>query len=63
MVENKLIPSMNKLCSALKEKQEQFKNIIKIGRTHTQDAVPMTVGQEFGAWIKQIELGVQRVKS
>jgi len=63
MVENQLIPSMLKLNNSLKEKMKEFQNIIKIGRTHTQDAVPMTLGQEFSAFVKQIELGIQRIKN
>lgn len=42
-----LLPGLEQLHKALKEKSEKWKDIIKIGRTHTQDAVPLTLGQEF----------------
>lgn len=45
-----LIPGLEQLHKALKEKSEAWKDIIKIGRTHTQDAVPLTLGQEFSGW-------------
>ncbi|PIK45111.1 Fumarate hydratase, mitochondrial [Apostichopus japonicus] len=50
------------LCDALATKQEEFKDIIKIARTHTQDAVPMTLGQEFSGYKTQIENGIKRVE-
>ncbi|KAL0485490.1 fumarate hydratase [Acrasis kona] len=57
-----LLPAMKKLESALDEKQKKFNNIIKIGRTHTMDAVPMTLGQEFGAWKHQVSNAIKRVE-
>jgi fumarate hydratase, class II len=47
----------------LAAKSEEFKDIIKIGRTHTQDATPLTLGQEFGGYAKQVDKGIARVKS
>ncbi|XP_029156105.1 fumarate hydratase, mitochondrial-like [Nylanderia fulva] len=58
-----LIPGLEKLHEALKEKSEEWKNIIKIGRTHAQDAVPLTLGQEFSGYTMQVKYGIQRVKA
>ena len=57
-----LIPGLEKLQKALAAKAEAFKDIIKIGRTHTQDATPITLGQEFGGYAFQVEQGIRRVK-
>jgi fumarate hydratase class II len=58
-----VIPALKHLQGALKAKQEAFADIIKIGRTHLQDATPVTLGQEFSGYAAQIELGIQRVES
>ena len=55
------LPGLRKLHGALAEKSEAFKDIIKIGRTHTQDATPLTLGQEFGGYAYQVEQGIKRV--
>ncbi|MFT4015009.1 MAG: class II fumarate hydratase [Paracoccus sp. (in: a-proteobacteria)] len=57
-----LIPGLEKLHRALVAKSEEFKDIIKIGRTHTQDATPLTLGQEFGGYAHQVAKGIERVK-
>ena len=57
-----LIPGLEKLHAALVAKAEDFKDIIKIGRTHTQDATPLTLGQEFGGYAHQVRMGIERVK-
>ncbi len=57
------IPGLEKLHAALVAKAEAFKDIIKIGRTHTQDATPLTLGQEFGGYAYQVEQGIARVKA
>ena len=56
-----LIPALKTLHASLVAKQKQFEKIIKIGRTHCQDAVPLTLGQEFSGYASQIEFGIQRV--
>ncbi|PRD25681.1 UNVERIFIED_CONTAM: Fh [Trichonephila clavipes] len=61
-VELRLLPALRKLHDALKSKQHEFADIIKIGRTHTQDAVPLSLGQEFSGYVTQIEYGIQRIK-
>jgi fumarate hydratase class II len=58
---HQLIPALEKLHRVLDNKVVEFKDIVKIGRTHLQDATPLTVGQEFSGYSKQIELGMQRV--
>lgn len=58
-----LLPSLKYLRDALQKKSEEFANIIKIGRTHLQDATPLTLGQEFSAYVYQLNYGIQRVES
>ena len=58
-----LIPALEHLHSALQKKSVEFKDIIKIGRTHLQDATPVTLGQEFSGYATQVRYGVERVKS
>ncbi len=58
-----LLPGLRKLLAALEAKQEEFKDIIKIGRTHTQDATPLTLGQEFSGYAHQVRKGIQRVEA
>jgi len=57
-----LLPGLEKLHKALVAKSEEFRDIIKIGRTHTQDATPLTLGQEFGGYAHQVAQGIMRVK-
>ncbi|MCC5985844.1 MAG: class II fumarate hydratase [Rhodobacteraceae bacterium] len=58
-----LLPGLEKLHAALLAKTEEFADIIKIGRTHTQDATPLTLGQEFGGYAHQVAMGIRRVKA
>ncbi len=58
-----LIPALEHLLAALIAKQKEFADIIKIGRTHLQDATPLTLGQEFSGYAAQIQLGIERVKA
>ena len=59
---NILIPGIEKLQKSLAKKAKDFEHIIKIGRTHTQDATPLTLGQEFGGYAFQLEQGISRIK-
>ena len=58
-----LSKTLKKLIKALDEKAEKFKDILKFGRTEMQDAVPITLGQEFGAWSAALKRDLQRIKS
>ncbi len=58
----KLMVAMDKLQESLEHKAKEFADIIKIGRTHLQDATPVTLGQEFSGYARQTELGVQRLQ-
>jgi fumarate hydratase, class II len=58
-----LVPSLQQLQNALNDKKQQFKDIIKIGRTHTQDATPLTLGQEFSGYVAMVENGISRVEA
>ncbi|MFT6088471.1 class II fumarate hydratase [Sulfitobacter sp.] len=58
-----LLPGLQKLHDALATKSEDFKDIIKIGRTHTQDATPLTLGQEFSGYAHQVKKGIERVNA
>lgn len=58
-----LIPALKTLHSSLAAKATEWKNDVKSGRTHLMDAVPVTLGQEFGGYARQIELGIQRIEA
>jgi fumarate hydratase, class II len=58
----RLNPALARLYQALKGKEEAFQDIIKIGRTHLQDATPLTLGQEFGGYAAQVDRGIERLK-
>ena len=62
-VRDVLVPGLTKLAEGLEAKAAEFKDIIKIGRTHTQDATPLTLGQEFGGYAHQIRQGLARVEA
>ena len=62
-VRDVLVPGLTKLAEELEAKAEEFKDIIKIGRTHTQDATPLTLGQEFSGYAHQIRQGLARVQA
>ncbi len=59
---NRLLPALRLLHGALAAKVEQWGSIIKIGRTHTQDATPLTLGQEFSGYAQQVENGIARIE-
>ena len=60
---DRLIPALERLYQYLLQKSKDFKDVRKLGRTHLQDAVPVTLGQEFSGYARQIELGVERIKA
>ncbi len=62
-INENLLPALEKLHASLLEKQNKFKDIIKIGRTHLQDATPLTLGQEFSGYATQIKYSIARVKN
>ena len=59
---HRLIPALRKLRNALNDKAQAWKDIVKIGRTHTQDATPLTLGQEFSGYTAQVENGIARIE-
>ncbi len=61
-VVNRLIPALEHMLEALEEKVKDWADIIKIGRTHTMDATPLTLGQEFSGYAQQVRLGITRLK-
>ncbi|MAS46908.1 MAG: fumarate hydratase, class II [Alphaproteobacteria bacterium] len=61
-VHHELIPALQRLHAALDSKAKDFADIIKIGRTHLQDATPLTLGQEFSGYARQIENGIVRIR-
>jgi fumarate hydratase class II len=62
-IHERLIPAVCKLRDTLATKAEAFKDIVKIGRTHLQDATPLTLGQEISGWVSQLEHGVAHVRA
>ena len=62
-IEESLLPSLQSLHTAMQKKTEQFEKIIKIGRTHLQDATPLTLGQEFSGYAAQLDYGIERIQS
>lgn len=61
-IEHLLIPALEKLRKVLAAKAKEFDKVVKIGRTHLQDATPVRLGQEFGGYARQIELGIRRLE-
>lgn len=62
-VNDVLLPGIQTLLTALEKKADDFNDIIKIGRTHTQDATPLTLGQEFSGYVQQLKNAIERVES
>ncbi|MFV0320391.1 MAG: class II fumarate hydratase [Microbacterium sp.] len=60
---DELIPALDHLAVALEAKAEEWKSVVKSGRTHLMDATPVTLGQEFGGYARQVRLGIERVRS
>lgn len=61
-IEEKLLPAITILKDTLEQKSKDFMDIVKIGRTHLQDATPLTIGQEISGWISQLEHGIIHIK-
>jgi fumarate hydratase class II len=61
-IAHRLIPALQKLRNALNDKAKAWADIVKIGRTHTQDATPLTLGQEFSGYTQQVENGIKRIE-
>src|SRR3712207_2425249 len=61
--QDRLLPALDKLADSLAVKADEFADVVKAGRTHLMDAVPVTLGQEFSGYAAQIRLGAERVKS
>ncbi len=62
-VQENLIPALKKLHQTILEKGEEFKDVVKTGRTHLMDAMPVTMQQEFSGYARQVELGIERIES
>ena len=62
-IQHRLIPSVQRLRTSLAEKADQFVDIVKIGRTHLMDAVPLTLGQEFGAYVSMLDADLIRIQT
>jgi fumarate hydratase class II len=62
-ITNDLLPALTELLKALRQKEKAFAKIVKIGRTHTQDATPLTLGQEFSGYAAQVESGIARLRA
>ena len=62
-LEESLLPALRSLRDAMEAKRKDFEKVIKIGRTHLQDATPLTLGQEFSGYVTQLKRGVERVES
>ena len=61
-IERDLVPALDVLAGSLERKAHAFASVVKLGRTHLQDATPMTVGQEFGGWAAQVRAGIARAR-
>jgi fumarate hydratase, class II len=61
-ITNDLIPALERLASSLEAKSREFDDVVKSGRTHLMDAVPVTLGQEFGGYAAQVRQGIERVR-
>jgi fumarate hydratase, class II len=62
LTDSKLLPALKNLINELKKKKKSYSKIVKIGRTHTQDATPLTMGDEFSGYLNQIENNFERIK-
>lgn len=63
LLRERVLPSVSALRDALKVKQDEFSDMVKIGRTHLQDAVPLTLGQEFSGYVAQLDANIERIEA
>jgi fumarate hydratase class II len=63
LLQQRLVPALKNLQKLLKTKSKAFHSILKIGRTHLQDATPIRLGQEFGGYARQVELAIHRIQN
>ncbi len=63
MITDELIPALDELASCIENKAREFAHVIKTGRTHLMDAMPLSIGQEFGAWAAQVRSGSERIEA
>jgi len=63
LIDRRLIPALESLKGSLAAKAREFEDVKKLGRTHLQDAVPLSLGQEFSGYTRQIELGIERIRA
>jgi fumarate hydratase class II len=63
LIHRELLPAMTQLQEALSSKGQEFRDVLKIGRTHLQDAVPMRLGQEFSGYARQVEASIERLEA
>jgi len=63
LLQQRFLPALRDLHKALRDKGREFHSILKIGRTHLQDATPIRLGQEFGGYARQVELGIHRIQN
>lgn len=62
-IDHDLLPAIEQLASGLEAKAKEFSDVLKVGRTHLQDAVPILLGQEFGGWASQLRHGITRIRA
>src|SRR5438034_2219824 len=62
LIRNQLSPALRELHAVLKQKSEEFDRVMKIGRTHLQDATPITLGQEFSGYASQVDHALERLQ-
>lgn len=62
-IAQRLVPALKTIATALADKAQAWRHIVKIGRTHTQDATPLTLGQEFSGYARQVEAGIERLRA
>ena len=60
-ITKKLLPAIHNLRSGLNENSKKYEKLVKVGRTHLQDAVPITLGQEISGWVAQIDFGYRKI--